>query len=67
MYRHLRCACRKVSGTRLERYSDRSRELLALIRQLDDADMIGDDLMHLDFIPDDVLFDTDGTISGVVD
>jgi len=49
----------------LQRYSDRSREVLAAVGRIDDAGMTGDDLVHLDFHPENVLFDTDGSITGV--
>ena len=51
----------------LEEYSDRSRDLLTRIRQLGRVEMRGDDLVHADFNPENVLFDDDGSVTGVVD
>ena len=51
----------------LEEYSDRSRDLLTRIRQLGRVEMRGDDLVHADFNPENVLFDDEGTVTGVVD
>lgn len=51
----------------LEQYSDRSRDLLARARRFGDVEMRGDDLVHLDFNTENVLFDADGTVTGVVD
>lgn len=51
----------------LQAYSDRSRDVLARIQSLDDAELTGHDLVHLDFNPENVLFDSDNKITGVVD
>lgn len=54
----------------LERYSDRTRRMLRRIRQLGaepPLEMIGSDLLHLDFARGNVLFDERGQVSGVVD
>jgi aminoglycoside phosphotransferase (APT) family kinase protein len=51
----------------LEGYSDRSRALLARIRQFGDAEMHGDDLVHGDYNHENVLFDDYGRVTGVVD
>ena len=54
----------------LERYSDRSRRLLGSIREIGDSGlgmMTGDDLLHLDFTPGNILFDESGRITGIVD
>jgi phosphotransferase family enzyme len=51
-------------------YDDRSRRLLDRIRALGAAGgdrMTGDDLVHLDFTPGNVLFDEYGAVTGVVD
>lgn len=51
----------------LRRYSKRSRQVLAAIDRIDDVAIVGDDLVHLDFHPENVLFDDDGSVTGVVD
>lgn len=51
----------------LEEYSDRSRVVLSRIRRTGDPEMFGDDLVHLDFNAENVLFDEDGAITGVID
>ncbi|WP_427890304.1 phosphotransferase [Kribbella sp. GL6] len=54
----------------LERYDDRTRKLLGWIRDVGRAEpggMTGDDLVHLDFHPGNVLVDDAGTITGIVD
>ncbi|MFD2079851.1 Ser/Thr protein kinase RdoA involved in Cpx stress response, MazF antagonist [Actinopolymorpha cephalotaxi] len=54
----------------LARYDDRTRRLLAWIREVgvgDGARMTGDDLVHLDFNVGNVLVDGAGGISGIVD
>lgn len=48
-------------------YSKRSRALLDEIQRVDDGEMDGTDLVHLDFIPDNVLFGPEGSVTGVVD
>ncbi|MEQ7008793.1 phosphotransferase [Actinopolymorpha sp. B17G11] len=51
-------------------YSDRSRRLLRLIREVGNAErheMAGDDLVHTDFTVPNVLFDDSGQVTGVVD
>ncbi|MGH3488254.1 MAG: aminoglycoside phosphotransferase family protein [Actinopolymorphaceae bacterium] len=51
-------------------YSDRSRRLLRLIRDVGAAErheMAGDDLVHTDFTVPNVLFDDSGQVTGVVD
>lgn len=53
----------------LERYDNRTRRLLARIREIGrdpEARMDGDDLVHLDFHPGNLLVD-DGEITGVID
>ena len=53
----------------LERYDDRTRRLLGLIREIGrdpEARMSGDDLVHLDLHPGNLLVDN-GRISGVID
>jgi aminoglycoside phosphotransferase (APT) family kinase protein len=54
----------------LERYDDRTRELLARIREIretHDQSIVGDDLVHGDFNPPNILFDDTGNLTGVVD
>lgn len=52
----------------LEIHSDRSRRLLGWIREVGRSGaMTGDDLVHLDFHPENVLVDDDGEITGVID
>jgi hypothetical protein len=54
----------------LAQYDDRTRRLLDLIRRIGAASphrMAGDDLVHLDFHPGNVLVDRTGTVTGVVD
>lgn len=54
----------------LESYNDRSRRLLRRIRQIgrdEPHEMTGDDLVHLDYGLGNVLYDTSGQITGVVD
>jgi hypothetical protein len=54
----------------LERHSDRSRRLLHWAREVGNAHpgwMTGDDLVHLDFHPGNVLVDHSGRITGIVD
>lgn len=48
-------------------YSDRSRDLLARVRQFGDAEMSGADLVHPDFNHTNVLFDDNDRITGVID
>lgn len=51
-------------------HSDRSRAILHKIRSIgrEVPDVVaGDDLVHVDLTPDNVLFDDDGTVTGVVD
>jgi Phosphotransferase enzyme family len=54
----------------LAQYDDRTRRLLALVRRIG-ADsphrMAGDDLVHMDFHPGNVLVDRTGAVTGVVD
>ncbi|GAA1606215.1 MULTISPECIES: phosphotransferase [Kribbella] len=54
----------------LERYDDRTRKLLGWIHEVGRAEpggMTGDDLVHLDFHPGNVLVDDAGVITGIVD
>jgi hypothetical protein len=54
----------------LQAYSARSRRLLGWIREVGHsvpATMAGDDLVHVDYHPGNVLVDEAGTISGIVD
>lgn len=55
----------------IERHSPRARRLLHAIRSTAGADrvadVIGDDLVHVDLTVPNMLFDTEGNISGVVD
>lgn len=52
----------------LEIHGDRSRRLLGWIREVGRSGaMTGDDLVHLDFHPENVLVDDDGDITGVID
>ncbi|GAA2760562.1 aminoglycoside phosphotransferase family protein [Actinopolymorpha rutila] len=54
----------------LERYDDRSRTLLGWIHDVATAgpdQLTGDDLVHWDFVPGNVLFDPTGAVTGVVD
>ena len=54
----------------LAEHSDRSRRMLLLIREIGSGEpheMVGDDLVHVDFTVPNVLFDDSGQITGVVD
>lgn len=54
----------------LAAHSDRSRAILDRIRAIGHAAAdvaAGDDLVHVDLTPDNVLFDEDGAITGVID
>lgn len=54
----------------LDDYNDRTSELLARIREIhetSDAPMTGDDLVHSDFSPPNILFDENGNLTGIVD
>ncbi|GAA5134329.1 phosphotransferase [Pseudonocardia adelaidensis] len=54
----------------LAQYDDRTRRLLELVRRIGAASphrMAGDDLVHLDFHPGNVLVDRTGAVTGVVD
>ncbi|GAA5015339.1 phosphotransferase family protein [Actinopolymorpha pittospori] len=54
----------------LEQHSDRSRRLLRRIREIGAAEpheMTGDDLIHNDYRPENILVDHQGQITGVVD
>lgn len=54
----------------LQRYDDRTRELLARIRDVhetNDESIVGDDLVHGDFNPPNILFDETGNLTGIVD
>ncbi|GAA4255585.1 phosphotransferase family protein [Dactylosporangium darangshiense] len=51
----------------LAQYSPRSAALLSSIRAVPLLDLPGDDLVHVDFHPGNVLVSPDGTITGVVD
>ncbi|MGW5361747.1 phosphotransferase [Actinopolymorpha pittospori] len=54
----------------LAEHSDRSRRMLRLIREIGSGEpheMVGDDLVHVDFTVPNVLFDDAGQITGVVD
>jgi Phosphotransferase enzyme family len=54
----------------LAQYDDRTRRLLDLVRRVGAASphrMAGDDLVHLDFHPGNVLVDRTGAVTGVVD
>ena len=67
---HLRASGRELCRhDTLAGYDDRSRQLLDRIRALgaDGDRMIGDDLVHLDFTPGNVLFDEYGAVTGIVD
>ncbi|WP_203964438.1 phosphotransferase [Actinocatenispora thailandica] len=62
-----RILCRHDS---LAGYDDRSRRLLAQIRALGEMHgdrMTGDDVVHLDLTPGNILVDASGEITGVVD
>lgn len=68
--------CLTESGTPYPRHevlagnSDRSRRVLAAIRSIGrryPGEMAGDDLVHVDLTPSNILFDEAGTITGVVD
>jgi len=51
-------------------YGPRGRHLLTRLRQVDGGRpfrMVGDDLVHVDYSPGNVLFDDAGQVSGVVD
>ncbi|GAA5025862.1 aminoglycoside phosphotransferase family protein [Actinopolymorpha pittospori] len=54
----------------LQRYDDRSRRLLGWIRDVATTgpdQLTGDDLVHWDFVPGNLLFDPMGAVTGVVD
>ncbi|HVX45459.1 MAG TPA: phosphotransferase [Mycobacteriales bacterium] len=54
----------------IESYSDRAAALIGRIRELDSEpgpDIVGDDLLHLDYARGNVLTDEHGRITGVVD
>jgi aminoglycoside phosphotransferase (APT) family kinase protein len=54
----------------LDGHSDRSRRVLQAIQTIGHrypAEMTGDDLLHIDLTPANILFDETGTITGVVD
>lgn len=54
----------------LEQYSDRSRRLLARIREVganEPHEMVGNDLVHPDYTFGNVLYDDRGDVSGIVD
>ena len=54
----------------LELYDERTRRLLDWVHEVgaaESARMVGDDLVHLDFHPGNVLVDSAGTITGIVD
>ena len=54
----------------LAQYDERTRRLLDLVRRIGTGHasrMAGDDLVHLDFHPGNVLVDRTGTVTGVVD
>lgn len=54
----------------LARYSDRTRRLLDWVHSVGadtEIDMVGDDLVHLDFHPGNVLVDGSGAITGIID
>ncbi len=53
----------------LAAYDDRSRRLLEWIRSIDarTPQMTGDDLIHCDYHRDNILFDENGTLTGIVD
>ncbi len=51
-------------------HSERSRRLLREIRAIGQAgpdEAVGDDLLHIDLTPDNILFDEAGSVTGVVD
>ncbi|WP_084678104.1 aminoglycoside phosphotransferase family protein [Actinopolymorpha alba] len=54
----------------LQRYDDRSRRLLGWIQDVATTgpnQLTGNDLVHWDFVPGNVLFDPTGAVTGVVD
>lgn len=54
----------------LDGYDDRTRALLARIREIhaaSDQPMTGHDLVHADFSPPNILFDESGNLTGIVD
>lgn len=54
----------------LGRYSDRSRELLTRILELGGGEpyrMVGNDLVHVDYILGNILHDESGRVTGVID
>lgn len=51
----------------LETYSERTRRLLDRIRNLGNAEMGGDDLLHTDYNHTNVLFDGSDALTGVID
>ena len=54
----------------LAQYDDRTRRLLDLVRRIGTASphrMVGDDLVHMDFHPGNVLVDRTGAVTGIVD
>jgi hypothetical protein len=51
----------------LEDYSDRGRNLLRQVHRFGDVEMHGDDPLHSDYNHENVLFDDQGQVTGVVD
>lgn len=51
----------------LETHSARSRRLLDCVREVGEVEMHGTDLVHADLNHTNVLFDDDGTLTGVID
>jgi hypothetical protein len=51
----------------LGNYSDRGRNLLRQVHRFGDVEMHGDDPLHSDYNHENVLFDDQGQVTGVVD
>ncbi|SDS31298.1 aminoglycoside phosphotransferase family protein [Actinopolymorpha singaporensis] len=60
----------QIPAELIERHSPRARRLLHAVRRVagdPDAEVVGDDLVHVDLTVANMLFDATGAISGVID